>query len=54
MDEYQNWLRMTSVMQKWFDELVEADSGMGKESCNRGEVFEAKVLHQTIPYIVNK
>jgi len=27
---------MKSVMAKWFDEWVEADSGMGKESCNRG------------------
>ncbi len=32
------------MMGKWFEQWVEADSGMGKESCNRGEFFELKVL----------
>ena len=36
MPEYQNWRRMQKVMKKWFDQWVEADSGMGKDSCSRG------------------
>jgi hypothetical protein len=36
MEEYQNWEKVKKVMGKWFDEWVEADSGMGKESCSRG------------------
>ena len=41
-------------MKKWFDEWVEADSGMGKDSCNRGEVFENKVLKEVVPFIIKK
>jgi hypothetical protein len=54
MEEYQNWESVKKVMSKWFDEWVEADSGMGKESCNRGEAFETKVLQQVVPWIVQR
>jgi hypothetical protein len=37
--EYQNYLKLNKVMKKWFDEWVDADSGIGKDSCNRGQVF---------------
>lgn len=30
---------MKSVMEGYFDRWVDADSGIGKESCNRGAVF---------------
>ncbi len=39
MKEYENFIKMKSVMSGYFERWVQADSGMGKESCNRGVIF---------------
>lgn len=47
-------MKMKATMQKYFDLWIDADSGMGKQSCSRGQIFEDKVLTNVMPYIFEK